>query len=144
MQVDMLPFLHFSSYPVSINFMLLVWRSDYQVSAVTDKPAQCTASWQMCCKQRWTLSLVTELSWQRLWRSTLSSYSKLFVISRQFNFNLPLPHLHLETCPYSPVVKSLGRHEGTARQSCAMVPKWRFFFASCIFSEPRAPCVEVW
>jgi len=25
----------------------------------------------------------------------------------------------------------------TARQSCAMVPKWRFF-ASCIFSEPRA------
>jgi len=27
--------------------------------------------------------------------------------------------------------------EDTARQSCAMVPKWRFF-ASCIFSEPRA------
>ena len=25
----------------------------------------------------------------------------------------------------------------TARQSCAMVPKWRFF-ASCIFSEPLA------
>ena len=27
--------------------------------------------------------------------------------------------------------------EDTARQSCAMVPKWRFF-ASCIFSEPSA------
>jgi len=28
-----------------------------------------------------------------------------------------------------------------ARQSCAMVPRWRFlatFFASCICSEPRA------
>jgi len=24
----------------------------------------------------------------------------------------------------------------TGRQSCAMVPKWRFF-ASCIFSQPR-------
>jgi len=27
--------------------------------------------------------------------------------------------------------------EDAARQSCAMAPKWRFF-ASCIFSEPRA------
>jgi len=27
--------------------------------------------------------------------------------------------------------------EDTARQSCAMVQKWRFF-ASCIFSQPRA------
>ena len=27
--------------------------------------------------------------------------------------------------------------EDTARQSCAMVPKWRFF-VSCIFSQPRA------
>jgi len=27
--------------------------------------------------------------------------------------------------------------DNTARQICAMVPKWRFF-ASCIFSEPRA------
>ena len=51
--------------------------------------------------------------------------------------------------------------EDIARQSCAMVPKWRFFatfFASCIFCEPPAagfrpaseirtkatPCVEVW
>jgi len=32
-------------------------------------------------------------------------------------------------------------YEDIARQSCAMVPKWRFFgdfFASCIFTEPRA------
>ena len=31
--------------------------------------------------------------------------------------------------------------EDTARQSCVMVPRWRFwrlFFVSCIFSEPRA------
>jgi len=27
--------------------------------------------------------------------------------------------------------------EDTARQSCAMVPRWRFF-ASCTFSEQRA------
>jgi len=47
--------------------------------------------------------------------------------------------------------------EGIARQSCAMVHRWRFF-ASCIFSKPRAahfrpasyfytkatPCVQVW
>jgi len=29
--------------------------------------------------------------------------------------------------------------EDTAGQSCAMVPRWRFF-ASCIFTEPRAAC----
>jgi len=28
-----------------------------QVSAVADEPMQCTASWQTCCKQRWTLSV---------------------------------------------------------------------------------------
>jgi len=30
--------------------------------------------------------------------------------------------------------------EDIARQSCAMVPRWRFLatFESCIFSEPRA------
>jgi len=31
--------------------------------------------------------------------------------------------------------------EDIARQSCAMVPRWRIFwrfFGSCIFSEPRA------
>ena len=33
--------------------------------------------------------------------------------------------------------------EDVARQSCAMVPRWRFlatFFASCISNEPRAAC----
>jgi len=36
-----------------------------------------------------------------------------------------------------PIVDTCLSCEDTARQSCAMVPKWRFF-ASCVFSEPRA------
>jgi len=38
---------------------------------------------------------------------------------------------------FFPVVDTCLSCEDTARQSCAMVPKWRFF-ASCICSEPRA------
>jgi len=58
---------------------------------------------------------------------------------------------------FFPIVDMCLSCEDTARQSCAMVPKWRFF-ASCISSEPRAahfrhafkirtkatPRVEVW
>jgi len=29
-----------------------------QVSAVADEPAWCAASLQMCCKQRWMLSVI--------------------------------------------------------------------------------------
>jgi len=36
-----------------------------------------------------------------------------------------------------PIVYTCLSYEDIARQSCVMVPKWRFF-ASCIFSEPRA------
>jgi len=42
---------------------------------------------------------------------------------------------------FLPIVDICLSFEDTARQSCAMVPRWRFFlrlFASCIFSEPRA------
>ena len=62
---------------------------------------------------------------------------------------------------FFPIVDMCLSCEDTARRSCAMVPRWRFlatFFASCIFSEPRAahfrpasqirtkatPCVQVW
>jgi len=62
---------------------------------------------------------------------------------------------------FFPIVDTCLSCEDIARQSCAMVPRWRFFcdfFASCVFSEPRAahfrpaseirtkatPCVEVW
>ena len=61
---------------------------------------------------------------------------------------------------FFPIVDKCLNCEDIARQICAMVPKWRFptFFASCVFSEPRAagfrpvskvrtkatPCVEVW
>jgi len=38
---------------------------------------------------------------------------------------------------FFPIVDSCINCEDMARQSCAMVPKWRFF-ASCISSEPRA------
>ena len=38
---------------------------------------------------------------------------------------------------FFPIVDTCLSCEDMARQSCAMVPKWRFF-ASCIFSEPRA------
>jgi len=58
---------------------------------------------------------------------------------------------------FFPIVDTCLSCEDTARESCAMVPKWRFF-ASCICSELRAahfrpafwirtkatPCVEVW
>ena len=58
---------------------------------------------------------------------------------------------------FFPIVHTCLSCEDTARQSCAMVPKWRIF-ASCISSEPRAAhfrhafeihttatsCVEVW
>jgi len=37
---------------------------------------------------------------------------------------------------FFPIVDSLSCKD-IARQSCAMVPRWRLF-ASCIFSEPRA------
>ena len=44
-------------------------------------------------------------------------------------------------CPlfnkFFPIVNTCLSYADTARQSCAMVPKWRFF-AFCIFSEPRA------
>jgi len=36
-----------------------------------------------------------------------------------------------------PIVDTCLSCEDTSRQSCAMVPRW-LFFASCIFSEPRA------
>jgi len=62
------------------------------VSAVVDEPARRASSRQMCCKQRWTLSVInTELNWQRRRRSSFSNYSKLFDESANFN----LPHLHL-------------------------------------------------
>jgi len=38
---------------------------------------------------------------------------------------------------FFPIVDSCRSSEDIARQSCAMVPKWRFF-ASCISIEPRA------
>ena len=38
---------------------------------------------------------------------------------------------------FFPIVDTCLSCEDTGRQSCAMVPKWRFF-ASCISSEPRA------
>ena len=38
---------------------------------------------------------------------------------------------------FFPIVDTCLSSEDIARQSCAMVPKWRFF-VSCIFSEPRA------
>ena len=60
-----------------------------------------------------------------------------------------------------PIVDTCLSCEDIARQSCAMVPRWRFlatFFGSCICSKPRAalvrpafyirtratPCVKVW
>jgi len=36
-----------------------------------------------------------------------------------------------------PIIDTCLSSEDIARQSCAMVPKWRFF-AFCISSEPRA------
>ena len=42
---------------------------------------------------------------------------------------------------FFPIVDMCLSFEDIARQSCAMVPRWRFlatFFASCISSEPRA------
>jgi len=58
---------------------------------------------------------------------------------------------------FFPIVNICLSCQDIAVQSCAMVPRWRFF-ASCIFSQPRAahfrhafdictkdtPCVEVW
>jgi len=38
---------------------------------------------------------------------------------------------------FFPIVDMCFSCEDIARQSCAMVPRWQFF-ASCIFSEPRA------
>jgi len=38
---------------------------------------------------------------------------------------------------FFPIVDTCLNCEDMARQSCAMVPRWRFF-ASCICSEPRA------
>jgi len=38
---------------------------------------------------------------------------------------------------FFPIVDTCLSSEDRACQSCAMVPKWRFF-ASCISSEPRA------
>jgi len=38
---------------------------------------------------------------------------------------------------FFPIVDTCLSCKGIARQSCAMVPRWRFF-ASCVFSEPRA------
>ena len=38
---------------------------------------------------------------------------------------------------FFPIVDTCLHCEDMARQSCAMVPRWRFF-ASCICSEPRA------
>jgi len=40
------------------------------------------------------------------------------------------------TC-FFPIVDACLSYEDIARQSCAMVRRWRFF-ASCISSEPRA------
>jgi len=38
---------------------------------------------------------------------------------------------------FFPIVDTYLSCEDSARQSCAMVAKWQFF-ASCIFSKPRA------
>ena len=45
-----------------------------------------------------------------------------------------------------PIVNTCLSCKDTARQICAMVPRWRIFgdfFASCIFSEPRAACFDL-
>jgi len=41
---------------------------------------------------------------------------------------------------FFPIVDTCLSCEDIVRQSCAMMPKWRFLatFASCVFSEPRA------
>ena len=44
--------------------------------------------------------------------------------------------LGIDVSKFFPIVDTCLSCEDTARQSCAMVPKWRFF-ASCIFSEQR-------
>jgi len=68
-------------------------RLNVQVSSVADERARRDASRQTCCKQRWTLSVInivgTEQSWQRLRHSTFSSYSELFLESRQFKPTQP-------------------------------------------------------
>jgi len=38
---------------------------------------------------------------------------------------------------FFPIVNMCLSFEDMAQQSCAMVPRW-WFYASCIFSEPRA------
>jgi len=43
---------------------------------------------------------------------------------------------------FFPIVDTCLSCEDTARQICAMVPKWRFF-ASCISSEPRAAHCDI-
>jgi len=44
---------------ISVIYITLVWLVlCEQVSAVTDEPTWPAESWQMCCKQRWTLSVI--------------------------------------------------------------------------------------
>jgi len=47
---------------------------------------------------------------------------------------------HIAALYVFPIVDMCLSREDIARQSCAMVPRWRFWrlFESCIFSEPRA------
>jgi len=67
------------------------WRKQWkQISAVTDKPARCVTSRQMCCKQMWTLSVKNlrrnSCNALRFW--LIASY-----LSKVANFSLS--HLHL-------------------------------------------------
>jgi len=63
--------------------IFFVWNKE-QVSAVAEEPAWCAGNVLPSKVHAECDKRATELSWQRLWRSTFSIYSKLFVESRQF------------------------------------------------------------
>jgi len=75
----------------STNLLLSLQVTEFwQVSAVADKPVRCTASGQMCCKQRWMLSVI---NLQQNWVDNACDGRRFRVIasylSKVTNFDLP-------------------------------------------------------
>jgi len=68
----------------------------------------------------------------------LQTRQQISAVSRQ-TFTILSGHMEevLAFNKFFPIVDICLSSEDIARQSCAMVPKWRFF-ASCISSQPRA------
>jgi len=103
------------------------WRPLFNAAKFDWRPLlECRAVTLPRCETRWNLQGCPKL---------VNRYQPLVGQSSPYYQNMWRRYCCLTS--FFPIVDTCLSCEDIARQSCAMVPRWRFF-ASCIFSEPHA------